>query len=477
MPRFLLLSVFSGILGASSFLSYRLSFLIWIACIPFFWVITRADKRQLPVCAGAYAVTFFGIMLCWVAHVSRLGLVALLLYLSGYVIVFSFFARTFLPRRFSLCTVPALWVVFEFLREQLWTGFGWGILGYSQYSQILLIQGADILGTKGISFLIIMINVFLLHLFTRRKRLLFQGMTTLGIIVGAVGYSFWTMQHYPVHDTVFISIIQPNIPQELKWNPNARTFIVDRLGALARLSDHDRLLVYPEASWPDPVDEYTEDDFLKYIRSFNQDVLMGALMVQHDRFYNSAILVTDKNTHVYHKVKLVPFGEYVPLRSLVKWVDALSGLGDISPGVRPQLFKYQDKQFAVLICFEDIFPLFTLNQARHSDFLINITNDAWFKGEPEASQHLAIMTMRAIENRISIVRSANTGISGYVDFLGHRYLFEQDGRTTFFAGTGNFEVKLNSGRSLYNRWGDLPLLLLCGILITLGIPEVHKNAF
>ena len=175
---------------------------------------------------------------------------------------------------------------------------------------------------------------------------------------------------------------------------------------------------------------------------------------------------------IYRKIKLVPFGEYVPLRRYLTFINVINMIGDISAGKDITVFPYKGKKFSVLICFEDIFPLHVMRYSRGKDFLVNITNDAWFRGEPQASQHLAIMTFRAIENRISIIRSANTGISGWVSFEGDIHSFKTEGKKISISGSGTFIVSLNRLRSFYNRYGEF-FPALCFVFI-MGIWLVIK---
>jgi apolipoprotein N-acyltransferase len=164
----------------------------------------------------------------------------------------------------------------------------------------------------------------------------------------------------------------------------------------------------------------------------------------------------------------VPFGEYVPLRNILSFISVLNSLGDISRGSEYKVFSYKEKNFCVLICFEDIFPLFVSRFAKSSDFLINITDDSWFGGEPQASQHLGIMVFRAIENRISIARSANSGISGWVSFRGQINTLRNKGRQTFFADNLNFKLPLNNRRSLYNKWQEV-FPFFCFLILAISL--------
>jgi len=207
----------------------------------------------------------------------------------------------------------------------------------------------------------------------------------------------------------------------------------------------------------------------QFIRGINRDTIIGTATEREGEFYNEALLFDReaKLINAYQKIKLVPYGEYVPLRKFLTFISVLNSVGDMSRGRDFVRFFHKGKNFSVLICFEDIFPKHVQHFSRDNDFLINITNDAWFKGEPEASQHFGIMTLRAVENRISIIRSANTGISGWVSFKGEIEKFRKDEKEVFFAGTKNFEISLNEERSFYNKYGEF-FPFVCAIFL-LGV--------
>ena len=139
----------------------------------------------------------------------------------------------------------------------------------------------------------------------------------------------------------------------------------------------------------------------------------------------------------------------------MKFINVVNAIGDMSGGDEYTIFSYRGRDFPVLICFEDIFPVFVSRFAQKSDFVVNITNDAWFGGEPEASQHFGIMALRAVENRVSIVRCANTGISGLVSFKGNIETLRSEGREVLVPGVKTFSVGIHKDRSFYSRYGEL----------------------
>ena len=372
--------------------------------------------------------------------------------------------------------------------------FGWVNFGYSQYKNLELIQIVDIFGGKFISFIILTVNVLIFKFIRKRKAIGKDLIYVFVVFFVCVLYSSYKLEGTTI-DNWFVSlkksfiktveenkgtsagvvsldtrskkdflvqfgvnVIQPNIAQELKWNPEVRESIIKRLKILGRQAKEDYIVVYPEASWPAVLDMDSDNikELLDMVAALNRDVLMGAVIKEGGHFYNAVIFVNKKGIlgGIYRKIKLVPFGEYVPLRKLFGGINALTVLGDISPGSDSYIFDYQRRRIGVLICFEDVFPALVSEFAGKSDFLVNITNDAWFRGYPQVRQHMAVMVFRAIENRISVVRSANTGISGYVDYYGNIHSLKQAEEDVFVQGVDSFKVPLRFYQSVYNRWGE-----------------------
>jgi len=460
----LFLSVLAGFLSALSFDLPHFSFLMWFSLAPLFYIFYKVRRPE-----GYFfiaAVTHYAVVIFWLSFVTHLGTSLAIVYLALYWAIFAYFAK-FFPKKFSVFVLPVLWVVMEFIRENVPVlGFGWAILGYSQFKNIFFIQIADIFGVKFISLTIVAINVIITYCLYTRKILVKQILFGLILIAVCIGYSAYALNRYKAGQRFRISVVQPNIPQELKWSSAARPFIISKMLNLGKRTESNSLVIYPEASWPGVLDMQENGTFIKWARDLGRDTIIGVVTKEEGRFYNAAIFV-DKNGNIkgqYRKIRLVPFGEYVPWRKLLWFVPVFNTMGDISRGRKEYIFKYNNKKFGILICFEDTFPHLVSDFARKCDFLVNITNDAWFKGNPQSTQHLSVMAFRAVENRISIVRSANTGISGYVDFLGRIHSFKKSGREVFVEGVGAFSLPLNNKRSVYSRIGDFPYIFLVLVL-------------
>ncbi|HDN86362.1 MAG: apolipoprotein N-acyltransferase [Candidatus Omnitrophota bacterium] len=457
----------SGFLGGLSFFCPQFSFLIWFSFVFFFFVIEKVEKRTLFLYSLLAGFSYFTTVLFWVGYVTKIGFFFLTLYLSLYWIIFAYLGKFFLKTPFSWITLPSLWIILEFFRENIWVGFGWAILGYSQYTNSFLIQSADILGVKFISWIILLFNVVLYDLIKKKKGVLKEVIFLSILILADLGYSLYRIRSLDTYSKkVSLALLQTNVPQDLKWKSFYAKQILKRLENLAKRTPPASLVIYPEASYPFVVKKSNFGEFRDFFAKFERGILVGAVEKKKDKFYNSAFLINTKGELVgkYRKLKLVPFGEYIPLRRFLEFIDVISAMGDISPGRKFKIFNYQGERFGVLICFEDTFPFVVARFARNSDFLVNITNDAWFRGNPEAQQHLGILVFRAIENRISAVRVANTGITGYISFKGEVEKFKKDGEELFTQGVFNVKLPINRERSFYCRYPEL-FLLIAGILL------------
>ena len=470
------LSIISGLLIGLSFHSSNFSFLAWFSLVPFLYAIekSRVSSRGM-VCAFIFSLCYYGVALCWITQVSNLGFIILLFYLSLFYLLFYLGFRYFFSKPFKVFTLSAGWVISEFLKERVWTGFCWANLGYSQYDNFYLNQVADLFGAKFITFLIVLFNILIWEMIVyfrqakrkEKRKVIFAKVIFVFLIFSTCFiYSLYRISSLEESDYLEVAVVQPNVPQELKWDESVSSDIIDKLYILGKRTKGDVLTIFPESAWPHIVDEGSFYKLQSFIDDIQRNVLIGIISKKGVNFYNSALLL-NKQAELqgyYNKIKLVPFGEYVPLRKYLNFVDIVNYIGDLSKGNDFSKLSYDSKNFSVLICFEDIFPLHVVRMAKGCDFLINITNDAWFGGEPQASQHLGIMTLRAIENRISIVRSANTGISGWTSFRGRIHKLNRDGKDLFFADVGRFNLSLHRERSFYNRYPQA-FIALCAIFL------------
>lgn len=421
-------------------------------------------------------------------------------YLAVYVALFSVLMVKWARHPgWALALVPVIWVAFEFLRTYLFTGFPWGLLGYSQYQYLALIQLSDLFGVYGVSFLIGAVNaaVFLCLLFASGSRwqgravtLRWAGGAMAGaalLVVLAAGYGRYRIAD--IDDAVSraepmkTAVIQGNIEQSLKWDEaycRATTEKYIRLSEQAA-EDAPDLVVWPETAMPFYFfyNEQMTDNVLAGIDRMDTHFLIGSPAYEYNRqrgvvrLYNSAYLV-DGGAEVlgqYSKVHLVPFGEYVPLKKWLPFIGKMvPQIADFTPGQKGHLLTMSHRgrpvDIGVQICYEIIFPELSSAMVRQGgDVIVNITNDAWFGKTAGPRQHFAMSVFRAVENRRSLVRAANTGISAFVNPAGR--IRHRSELFTTAAVTQPVPV-LHGQKTVYTAYGDmLPAGCLLAVLLFL----------
>jgi apolipoprotein N-acyltransferase len=485
----------SGLMLTASFPDYSLYPVAFAALIPLLVSLQSMTPTQ-SFYAGFVAGFFHYITLIYwiVPTVTIYGglnpllgistLALLCLYLALYVAGFAWLIKKIDPPKIYLPLFAAfLWVGLEYLRSHALTGFPWGILGYSQYSNQLLVQIADLTGVLGISFLIVLTNFTLAQLFiylivylkpsskpgkAPRKTSLILLSYTLVFMVAALSYGKVRIQ--TIEELIQkapkpkISIIQGNIRQDLKWDKAFKSGTIEKYGnlSLGAAKTNPALIIWPETALPfyyGPDKEYSNQVDV-YVRKSRTHFLIGSPAFERDnentRLYNRAYMLNPLSliTATYDKTHLVPFGEYVPLENYLGFLGKIiQQAGNFSPGDKsftPLAFK--DHKTGVLICFEILFPSIARTFVENgADILTTMTNDAWFGNTSAPRQHFSIAVLRAVENRRSVVRSANTGISGFIDPVG-RVIEETK---LFKTAAITRPVPTLKNISFYTRYGDI----------------------
>ena len=411
-------------------------------------------------------MTFLGYSILVIYLSSLFGFSGLLLKLSK--------ERTRYPLVFL---APPLWILFEFIRTYLFTGFPWSLLGYSQWRNISLIQISSITGVYGVSFLIIMVNAAISDFaFSKTKKhlrnLVFAILIIGGIVVIGERVISTPFRHIvgteqageDEPDKIKISVIQGNIPQNVKWDEKYEKEILDiyvELSMKAGESTNPSLIIWPETSYPGYIDENLE--LFRKIEGLSSHIkiplLIGGLNFENDKDYNSAFLILPDGVikQTYNKLHLVPFGEYTPLKKIFFFLDNTTPqIGSFNKGKEYTIFKIKNR-FAVFICFEDLFPDLARRFTKEgAEFLVIITNDAHFHESPGLWQHFTHSVFRAVENRRPVVRAANNGISGFIDSYGRTVqILNKDGKAMGIRGSATNLVSCSSAKTFYTRFGDL----------------------
>jgi apolipoprotein N-acyltransferase len=335
----------------------------------------------------------------------------------------------------GLLLAPFAWVVIEVLRVYTFFRFPWCLLGYSQHRHLPFIQIASVTAVYGVSFLLVLSAALLAYAALehdpRRRRN--AGASLLGMLaVVFVSGLVVLRQPHAVNGIVRVGLVQANIAQDEKWDParaevNVRKHIDLTLVAADRGA---RLVVWPESAVPHRFDE--SPGLAALLRDLTRRRGIFLLFGNDDResdgvagerlFVGAKMIAPDGELGLrYHKIRLVPFGEYVPLQPLITLGGRVAAklvqqVSDFTPGEEPVTGLVDGRRLGTFICYEAIFPdLGRLFVREGADLLVNITNDAWYGRTSAPHQHLAMATFRAVENGKYLVRAANTGITAVVD--------------------------------------------------------------
>ena len=408
----------------------------------------------------------------------------LILYMSLYILAFFVLAARFNPASPLFPWICAsLWVTLEWLQAHLLTGFPWMLLGYTQHSMLPILATARIWGVYGVSFLIVLVNATIVSLQVSGKASWRGTIAPALILIISISYGITYNPGAPEH-VLKVGIAQGSIPQGRKWHQDVRQMTVEKYTTLIRQLDGKDLdfIVLPETAFPfflnHAVNRPHYDQIVELTREMNVPMLIGSLDRTHGKTYNRAFLIskTGKVVGYQDKVHLVPFGEYIPLEFIFGYMEGLTReSGRFNPGEDSYLLDLpgRDASFGVFICYESIFPEIARHFVKNgADFIVNVTNDAWFGTTAAPFQHFAMGVFRAVENGRPLIRAANTGISGAVDASG-RVL-----KTTKLFEPAAITVEIVPGRDLtfYTRHGDL-LVVLCaaGTLFALAWSIISRR--
>jgi apolipoprotein N-acyltransferase len=490
------LAVASGLLLASAFPSMDWEPCAWIGLVPLLAAIRGCSPARAFRLGWLTGVVFYLFTTYWVGvtivHYTNLPLPvaaivvlimasALACYHAAFAAGIRLFQRS---RRDVVWLAPALWVTLEWLRGWFFIGFPWGALGYSQYRFHDLVQIVEVTGVYGVSAVLVLFNIVVAEVLRERGsgvRRLFPGLVTvtvLLVILPALGHWRTTaLAREPITGSMRVGITQGNVEQDRKWDPEFQDETMARYRALtvAAQSAGAQMVVWPETAAPFFFQEAgaRRDDVLDLARTAGVPLLIGAPAFRQTatgdlQQRNRAYLVTPKGEVAgqYDKIELVPFGEYVPFQRVLFFVSqVVTAVGTLGAGEETTVFQIPEGRFGVLICYEGIFPALTRRfVAGGADFLVNITNDAWYGRTGAPHQHLVQASFRAIENRVPLVRAANTGISAIVD---------SDGRIRWQGPLFEMlwhveEIRWPGVRTFYTRFGDV-FVWLCVIVTALGV--------
>ena len=497
------LAAASGVLLALSFPKFGHPAIGWIALTPLLITLHRRSLGRAFGLGLTTGVVYFTGTLYWITRVmvvygdlqpwtALLVNAALIAYLALFPALFAVIVDRSVIALDSraLLASPLVWVATEFGRTHLLTGFPWVLLGYSQAALLPIAQFASIFGVYGVSALVASVSAAMAFAVgpatgsVRGPRLFFNvparyrpALVTFAIIVVVAVWGSrraaqaeWTRAGDPVR----VGLVQGNVDQAQKWDEARAGAIFAEYLRMTRqaIGQGAEFVIWPESSTPFFFEENRADaDQLRALaRQAKVPILIGSDQIvrgEPTKYYNSAFLVqADGSTGgVYRKMHLVPFGEYVPLKSMFFFASRLvEAVSDFSAGESANLLPVNGHLISTAICYEVVYPAlvrqFVING---SELLTTITNDAWFGETSAPYQHFAQAAMRSIEEGRYLVRSANTGISGIVDPYGRVVAESRIFESAIIVGDARF---LRTS-TFYTRHGDV--FAYASVVLTLAL--------
>ena len=501
--------VLTAVLAVFSFPPFDMPQFAYAMLVPgVYWAYTKPGFKLYAWTMLLAQAVAWTIILGWLHHVTWVGLFLLgpfvgvwigVWYLAAWWMVPRMVGQPTLLRLLALLGLAGVWVVIEWTRTWVLGGFPWLPLAASQWKMVSMLQIAGYTGAVGVSFVVVAVNLgfsaYAQRLFregakglNKRSQEFFLALFLVLTCFSIELQETYNRARYAV-PLARVAFVQPYIPQDVKWDPAKAPEIfstIERLTLTAAATNPD-LIVWPEAVTPlalrgdANVKEWTES----LVKRARAPLVLGSLGFENigkptEQWFNGVFVVTPTGgleADYYAKRRLVPFGEYVPLRPLLGWLKKFVPIGDDDPmwGVdsSPLLVRLRDHPVVLgpLICYEDIFPeLARLSAAAGSDALVVVTNNAWFGEGGAAVQHAAHSVLRAVETRRPVLRCGNGGWSGWIDEFGVvRSNLTDEAGSIFFRGTKTVDVTRDrrwiGQKSFYVEHGDWFVLVSAAVAL------------
>jgi apolipoprotein N-acyltransferase len=403
-----------------------------------------------------------------------MGLMLLTFCLAWYFVIFA--VVRFYDKRFF--TIPVAWTALEFIRGNFLGGMPWLLLGSSQYSFLSIIQISSITSVYGVSFVVALANAGVVSVLKKKYK---EVSIVVFVLIAVFVYGQYCLSRKVSGCNVKVGIVQPNISQEVKWDPQYTEWMFEKLSDLTGEIDSADVIVWPETVLPTIMEEPFIFGRIKNIaKEKNSNFIIGSQGVKNINketlYYNSAFFISNTGGFVgeYSKMHLVPFGEYVPFVKTLPFLKWFTPIEEgFTPGTEFSVIKLSniDCEFSAIICFEDIFP----NLARHfvkrgADVLVNLTNDAWYDKTCAVYQHAYLSIFRAVENGVPLIRATNTGSSCLIDHTGKINAIKP-----FVPISESMEIIVPKSKTFYTKYGDV-FGWVCVILFLIGGNHVRRIA-
>lgn len=478
-----LLCAAAGALVPLSFAPFDLWPLAPIGLVAFALLLDQQGGRTAWWRAWAFGTGLYGVGVSWIfISIHSFGnasapLAAVMtgLFVLFVALVFSLpfylYGRWFSQHPLGpLLAFPALYLLGEWLRGWLLTGFPWLYLGYG-HLDTWLAGWAPVTGVLGLSLILALTASVIAQWLLRPSRPRAQIAATLLVLgLWPTGWGLsqieWTQ---PQGESVTVGMIQPNIPQDRKWDPTFFEPTLERLDGLSEdLWDND-WLIWPEAAIP-----RVYHQMLPYLETLNERAeetetgfITGIIFDERRKgeYYNSVVGLGPA-LGIYHKRRLVPFGEYVPLedwlRGLIDFFDLPTSIISRGPWEQSGL-QIGDVGISASVCYEVVYPDLVARSARDRQVLLTISNDGWFADSIGPLQHMQMARMRALETGRPMIRATNNGVSAFVDHKGQIEKRAEQFVQANLEGT----VQPRTGNTPFMGWGSWPVAIVCGVLLVL----------
>ncbi len=379
-----------------------------------------------------------------------------------------------------MMTATALWIIFEWLRGSLITGFPWLVMGYTQVPISPLVGFAPVIGVYGVSLLVVLSAALLFLCFEKGIR-----RWRYGLVLGMIWVSGFGLQQInwvkPIGEPISVSLLQGNIAQDMKWREDyiAQTM---KIYADLVLESKTRLIVTPEVSLP-LFSHFVPRDYLdplaEHAKKYDGDVLIGMVEMDPngtDDYYNTMFSFGSSPEQLYRKHHLVPFGEFIPFEPIFGWfirmMEVPLGNLNIARGsIDQQPLDLAGQKVAVNICYEDVFGEEIIYQLPQATMLVNVSNDAWFGRSIGPQQHLQFSQMRALETGRYMLRSTNTGITAIIN---ERGIIDQKIEIYTTAALHGMAQGF-TGTTPYVRTGNYLALGLAALFLSIGLISAFRH--
>lgn len=472
-------SIFATAFGAFAILGYA-PFYFYpatiIALAGLFHLWQKTDTPKSTSWLGfSFGIGFFGAGVSWIyvslhdfggmpALLAGFSTLAFCAFLAAFPATVGYLAGRH-PAQSRLWLLPALWVLLEWVRGWIFTGFPWLAVGYSQIPYSPLAGLTPIIGIYGTSLATAACAALIAASFGKQlsKKRLALWLAFAWFSSAALAHIEWSR---PTGKPVSFSLLQGNIGQDMKWREEELQHTLHTYEQLV-MSSKAQLIVLPEMAFPLLLDQLPEgylDRLVTHAKSNSGNLLVGvpeAIQTQGEtRYYNSILSYGSAPQQAYRKSHLVPFGEFIPFKPLIGWVyqELLHiPLADLESGEPSQPpMKLAGQQVAFNICYEDAFGEEIIRPLPAATLLINVSNDAWYGESFAAHQHLQLSQARALETARMVLRSTNTGATAAID---------RDGRVIgqlphFTQASLDGSAQGYSGETPYVRWGNTPVVIL-----------------